>query len=75
MVALSRSHLMVGADYIDKNTLEIKQDEEKIVYKDLQELADELPDNSPRYILLSYPLTLVRNSLHSLQGCLVRIYN
>ncbi|RDW80557.1 putative GMF family protein [Coleophoma crateriformis] len=46
-------------DYIDKNTLEIKQDEEKIVYKDLQEIADELPDHSPRYVLLSYPLTLV----------------
>ncbi|RDW69436.1 Glia maturation factor beta [Coleophoma cylindrospora] len=44
--------------YIDKNTLEIKQDEEKIVYKDLQEIADELPDHSPRYVLLSYPLTL-----------------
>ena len=25
----------------------------------MAELADELPDNSPRFILLSYPLTLV----------------
>lgn len=24
----------------------------------MQELADDLPDHSPRYILLSYPLTL-----------------
>ncbi|KAI1460278.1 hypothetical protein F4805DRAFT_454703 [Annulohypoxylon moriforme] len=44
--------------YIDKKTHEIKQDEDKLVYKSLEEIADELPDNSPRYILLSYPLTL-----------------
>ena len=25
----------------------------------MEELGDELPDHSPRYILLSYPLTLV----------------
>ena len=25
----------------------------------MQELADELPDHSPRFVLLSYPLTLV----------------
>ncbi|KAI9903982.1 hypothetical protein N3K66_000511 [Trichothecium roseum] len=43
---------------IDKNTHEIKQDEEKIVYKSLDELADDLPGHSPRYILLSYPLTM-----------------
>jgi len=44
---------------IDKHTLEIKQDEEKTVYKDLQELGEDLPDHSPRFILLSYPLTLL----------------
>lgn len=27
----------------------------------MNELADELPDNSPRFVLLSYPLTLVRH--------------
>jgi len=43
---------------IDKHTLEIKQDEEKTVYKDLQEIGDDLPDHSPRFVLLSYPLTL-----------------
>ncbi|KAI1197968.1 GMF family protein [Nemania serpens] len=43
---------------IDKKTYEIRQDDEKVVYKSLQEIADDLPDNSPRYILLSYPLTL-----------------
>jgi hypothetical protein len=43
---------------IDKNTHEIRQDEDKVVYKSLEEIADDLPDHSPRFILLSYPLTL-----------------
>ncbi|KAI7370297.1 hypothetical protein KC354_g1338 [Hortaea werneckii] len=42
---------------IDKSTMEIKQVDETI-YSNMQELSDELPDNSPRYILLSYPLTM-----------------
>lgn len=46
-------------DYIDKNTHEIKQDDDKVVYKSLEEISDDLPDHSPRFILLSYPLTLV----------------
>lgn len=45
---------------IDKNTLEIRQDEDKTVYTSLDEIADDLPDHSPRYVLLSYPLTMVR---------------
>lgn len=49
-------------DMIDKRTHEVKQDEEKIVYKSLEEIGDELPDNSPRFVLLSYPLTLVRRA-------------
>ncbi|TAQ91587.1 hypothetical protein B7494_g100 [Chlorociboria aeruginascens] len=48
---------------IDKNTLEIKQDDEKTVYTNLQEIGDDLPDHSPRFVLLSYPLTLIRNPL------------
>ncbi|KAI7687678.1 hypothetical protein KC353_g20154 [Hortaea werneckii] len=42
---------------IDKSTMEIKQVDET-VYSNMQELSDELPDNSPRYVLLSYPLTM-----------------
>lgn len=38
--------------------MEIKQADDE-VYTNMQELSDELPDNSPRYVLLSYPLTLV----------------
>jgi hypothetical protein len=47
-----------GADAIDKKTFEIVQDG-STVYTTLQDIADDLPDNSPRYVLLSYPLTLV----------------
>ncbi|RMY44525.1 hypothetical protein D0863_16201, partial [Hortaea werneckii] len=44
-------------DQIDKSTMEIKQVDETI-YSNMQDLSDELPDNSPRYVLLSYPLTM-----------------
>lgn len=44
---------------IDKTTLEIKQDDDKTTYKSLEEIGDDLPDHSPRFILLSYPMTLV----------------
>lgn len=47
-------------DMIDKATKEIKQDDDKTVYKSLDEIADDLPDHSPRFVLLSYPMTLVR---------------
>lgn len=50
-----------SSDQINKHTLEIVQADEQ-VYTDLQDLADELPDHSPRYVLLSHPLTLVRDS-------------
>lgn len=46
---------------IDKATKEIKQDDDKTVYKSLEEIGDDLPDHSPRFVLLSYPMTLVRN--------------
>ncbi|KAI9827178.1 MAG: hypothetical protein M1832_005314 [Thelocarpon impressellum] len=43
--------------HINKQTLEIAQDGDEI-FTTMAELADELPDHSPRFILLSYPLTL-----------------
>lgn len=52
-----------GPDMIDKTTKEIKQDDEKTVYKSLEEIGDDLPDHSPRFVLLSYPMTLVRKFL------------
>jgi hypothetical protein len=39
--------------------MEIRQVDDE-VYTKIPEIIDELPDNTPRYILLSYPLTLVR---------------
>ncbi|KIY04036.1 uncharacterized protein Z520_00728 [Fonsecaea multimorphosa CBS 102226] len=42
---------------IDAKTQEIKASSDD-TYSDMLELADELPDSSPRFILLSYPLTL-----------------
>ncbi|KJZ77910.1 hypothetical protein HIM_02547 [Hirsutella minnesotensis 3608] len=43
---------------IDKNTHEIRQVDNKTVYKSLEEIGDDLPDHAPRYVLLSYPLTM-----------------
>ncbi|KAL8371909.1 hypothetical protein RB595_001623 [Gaeumannomyces hyphopodioides] len=43
---------------IDKNTHEIRQDPDQTVYTSLEELSDDLPDHSPRFVLLSYPVTL-----------------
>lgn len=44
---------------IDKNTSEIKQDEDQTTYKNLDDIAEDLPDHAPRFVLLSYPLILV----------------
>lgn len=44
-------------DQINKSTLEISRADDT-VYSNMQDLSDELPDNSPRFVLLSYPLTL-----------------
>lgn len=45
-------------DSVDAKTLEIKPASDE-TYSDMLELADELPDSSPRFVLLSYPMTLV----------------
>ncbi|KAL1996850.1 hypothetical protein VTN49DRAFT_7715 [Thermomyces lanuginosus] len=42
---------------IDPKTKEIRPEDET-VYSSLQDIADELPDSSPRFVLLSYPFTL-----------------
>jgi hypothetical protein len=47
-----------GKDQIDKKTLEISKADDE-TYTDLSILGEELPDHSPRFILLSYPLTMV----------------
>jgi hypothetical protein len=43
---------------IDPKTQEIKPANEE-TYSNMLDLADELPDSSPRFVLLSYPLKLV----------------
>lgn len=58
----ARSQANTTKDLIDKVTLEIRLDDEGIVYHDLEELGEELPDHAPRFVLLSYPLTLVSPS-------------
>lgn len=48
----------VQEDQIDKKTLEISQADDE-TYSSIPELAEELPDNTPRFILLSHPITMV----------------
>ena len=56
----------MSLDFIDKNTKEIRQDEDGTVYKTLEDIGEDLPDHSPRFVLLSYPLTLVSSDpLHT----------
>lgn len=43
-------------DAIEKNTYEVKRDDE--IIDSTEELAEELPDNSPRFVVLSYPMKL-----------------
>ena len=62
-------------DQIDKKTLEISQADDD-VYSNMQELGDELPDHAPRFVLMSYPLTLVgpANRLHQVIPCRTSTY-
>jgi len=48
---------------IDAKSQEIKPANHD-TYSDMLDLAGELPDSSPRFVLLSYPLTLVPLSSH-----------
>lgn len=47
---------------IDMKTQEIKAASDE-TYSDMRDVGDELPDSSPRFILLSHPLTLVSHGL------------
>lgn len=60
MVFLRRQSnmLIADVDQINKETLEISASDDE-VYSDMAILAEELPTHSPRFVLLSYPLTLV----------------
>ena len=56
LLSLTRSP---SEDQIDKATLEVKPADDGQVYSSLADLVDSLPDNAPRFILLSYPITVV----------------
>ncbi|GLA24027.1 hypothetical protein AnigIFM63326_010486 [Aspergillus niger] len=47
---------------IDSKSQEIRPEDGE-VYSKMEDLADELPESSPRFILLSYPLTLASGRL------------
>lgn len=51
------------SDTIDKKSHEIKQEDE--IIDSIEELVEELPDTSPRYIILSYPFKLDDGRLKS----------
>lgn len=49
-------------DLIDRIKQEVRPEDDQ-VYTKMDDLAESLPDSSPRFILLSYPLTLVNRPL------------
>lgn len=49
---------MTISDLIDSKNQEIRPESDD-VYTKMEDLAEELPESSPRFILLSYPLTVV----------------
>ncbi|TEY39390.1 hypothetical protein BOTCAL_0460g00070 [Botryotinia calthae] len=55
-----RRHIYVNLDsgLRAQAILKLLYDEDGTVYKDLESIGDDLPDHSPRFILLSYPCTL-----------------
>jgi hypothetical protein len=48
----------LSIDLINKKTYEIAPEDDE-VYSDLKSVGEELPDHSPRFILLSYPIVNV----------------
>lgn len=45
-------------DIIDAKSQEIRPQDDTI-YSNMEDLADDLPESSPRFILLSHPMTTV----------------
>ncbi|TID26110.1 glia maturation factor beta [Venturia nashicola] len=61
-LSTSRAKDPQAQDQIDKKTLDISQADDE-TYTKVQDIADELPDHAPRFVLLSYPLTLASGRL------------
>jgi hypothetical protein len=55
--------ILTRTDIIDPKSKEIRAHKNE-VYSNLEDIADELPDSSPRFVLLSYPHTLVSEVFH-----------
>lgn len=55
-------------DIIDGKSQEIRPHDGEVFSK-MEDLADELPESSPRFILLSHPLTLVSGACQSGLNC------
>ena len=60
---------------IDKNTHEVVPSEDKLTFESgkLHELQDDLPDNAPRFVLLSYEVCLPGSSFHYLGAGLILV--
>lgn len=46
-----------NVDAIDKKTYEVQKEQEEPI-ESIEELVEELPDNSARYVIISYPMKL-----------------
>lgn len=56
MSTVRKPHPIARIFSIDKTTYEVAPESED-EYTSLEEIADELPDHAPRFVLLSYPVT------------------
>jgi hypothetical protein len=61
---LGKALTMCSTDEIDKNTGEIRPKNDE-TYSNMMDLADELPETTPQFIVLSHPLTLVSHPQRS----------
>lgn len=54
---LTWTELTRTPDIIDKTSYEVKREDDDNIIDSIEELVDGLPDNSPRFVVLSYPIT------------------
>lgn len=54
LASISSVLLLTFIDTIDKDSYEIKKEDDEVLTT-IEDLSDELPPNSPRFVLLCYP--------------------
>lgn len=59
-----------STDEIDKNTGEIRPKNDE-TYTNMMDVADDLPETTPQFIVLSHPLTLVSRPRRAGPPCTV----